>query len=183
MKLILATFVFFLALSLTYKTTAAETETCSAGTTENCAHSKGESTAANHGVEHGAKDTGHHGEHNELSKKMNSLFPQKEKDPTQSTRPLQVKLHSPKFLEVVGAPTAKLTWEAGEGATSYHVQVATDPNFKWLVANDYWVKTPSFEVSKLEAGKRYFWRVASVRESNISMYTKTLFVSSAFDTK
>ena len=185
MKLILATFVFFLALGLTYQVSASDNnETCTAGTNENCAQSKSESNGANHGVQQSAHDQGgEHGARNELSKKMNSLFPQKVKDPTQSTRPLQVKLQSPKFLETVTAPTAKLTWEAGEGATSYHVQVATDPNFKWLIANDYWVKTNAFDATKLEAGKRYFWRVASVKEGNISMHTKTLFVSSAFDTK
>ena len=181
MKLFLAVFVFFLTLSLTYKVSAAENETCTATATEKCAPNKSEGHESKLAVQH--SEHSEHGEHNELSKKMNSLFPEKVKDPTQSTRPLQVKLQSPKFLEVVSAPSTKLTWEAGEGATSYHVQVATDPNFKWLVANDYWVKTNTFDATKLEAGKRYFWRVASVKESNISMYTKTLFVSSAFDTK
>lgn len=165
MKLIIALFVFFLTLSLTYKISANEAETCSMTANESCA-------------EHGEK-----GEHNELSAKMNSLFPEKQKDLQVSERPLQVNLKTPKFLAVISDPSVKLIWSQGVGATSYHLQVATDPNFKWLVINDYWVKEPSYQMTNLEPNKRYFWRVASVNESNISMRTKSLFVSSAFDTK
>ncbi len=183
MKLIIAAFVFFLTLSLTYKVSANEPKACSPGTNENCAQSKGESHGPNHGAEQGAKDNTHQEGHNDLSKKMNSLFPEKQKDPRVSTRPLQVKLESPKFLTVVSAPSVKLGWSDGAGATSYHLQVATDPNFKWLLVNEHFVKGSSYDLAKLEAGKRYFWRVASVKDDNISMFTKSLFVSSAFDTK
>ncbi len=175
MKLFLAVFVFFLTLSLTYKVSSAENETCQATATEKCEPNKTEGHENKHSPEHG--------EHNELSKKMNSLFPEKQKDLTISDRPTIVKLASPKFLEVVSGTSAKLNWNQVERATNYHVQVATDPNFKWLVANDHWVKGTTYEVSKLEAGKRYFWRVAAVKDDNISMHTKSLFVSSAFDTK
>ena len=181
MKLFLAVFVFFLTLSLTYKVSAAEVETCQASATEKCAPNKSEGHENKHAVQH--SENSEHGEHNELSKKMNSLFPEKQKDLTFSDRPTIVKLASPKFLEVISGSTVKLNWNQVDRATNYHVQVATDPNFKWLVANDHWVKGTTFEVSKLEAGKRYFWRVASVKDDNISMHTKSLFVSSAFDTK
>ena len=178
MKLFLAVFVFFLTLSLTYKVSSAENESCTATATEKCAPNKSEAHESKHAAQHSG-----HGEHNELSKKMNSLFPEKQKDLAFSDRPAVVKLASPKFLEVISGPTAKLNWSPVDRATNYHVQVATDPNFKWLVANEHWVKETTFEVSKLEPGKRYFWRVASFKDDNLVSHTKSLFVSSAFDTK
>lgn len=194
MKPFVAFVVFILAIGLSAKSIASEqvnkqptAEVCTPDKSENCAahgeQSKGESHGANHGTEHG----GGHGEgadhHAELAKKMNSLFPEKQKDPTHVQRPDVAKLVAPKFLDKVSGTTAKLQWTAGTNATSYHLQVATDPNFKWLVANELNVAGTSFDVANLEAGKRYFWRVASVNATNESMYTKSIFVSSAFDTK
>ncbi|MBC7467111.1 MAG: fibronectin type III domain-containing protein [Bdellovibrio sp.] len=192
MKPFVAFVVFILAIGLSAKSIAAETnkapapEVCTPDKTENCAahgeQSKGESHGASHGTpEHGGQ--AHGGGHNELSTKMNSLFPEKQKDPTHVQRPEVAKLVAPKFLDKVSGTTAKLQWSAGPHATTYHVQVATDPNFKWLVANELNVAGTSYDLANLEAGKRYFWRVASVNAENESMYTKSLFVSSAFDTK
>ncbi len=158
MKVVLALFVFFLAAGLTFKSIAEEHQ------------------VVNHKIQHG-------GGHSELSDRMNSLFPEKQKNPAVSARPEQTTLAEPKFLAKVPAGTVQLKWSETAGATNYHVQVATDPNFKWLVINDHWIKTNSFDFIAAEAGKRYFWRVASVKNDNISMYTKSLFVSSAFDSK
>lgn len=157
MKFVITAFVFILALSITPKVLAADTG--KAG--------------------HGSKED----HHEKLGKEMNSLFPQKQKDAGFSVPPSVVKLTSPKFLAKVSGATAKLEWAAATGATSYHVQVATDPNFKWLVANELWVKTTSFEATQLEADKKYYWRVAAVKGENDSMFTKSLFVNSAFATQ
>ncbi|MBC7420862.1 MAG: fibronectin type III domain-containing protein [Bdellovibrio sp.] len=173
MKFVLAAFVFFLALGFTAKSVASAPEVCSAEKTENCT-----STEKDH-TEHTGPAVDHHAK---LSKEMNSLFPEKQKNPTVTARPATVKLTSPKFLASISEPTAKLEWSAADGATSYHVQVATDPNFKWLVANDYKVKTTSFEIANLEADHKYFWRVASIKDENEVMFTKSLFVSSVFST-
>ncbi len=158
MKIVFALFVFFLALGLTFKTIAEE------------------QSHESHKSEHSAG-------HSELSDRMNSLFPEKQKDPTMSNRPVQTKLEEPKFLSKVSAGTVKLQWTETAGATNYHLQIATDPNFKWLLINDHWVKDTSYDFTSVEPGKRYFWRVASVKNDNISMYTKSLFVSSVFDSK
>lgn len=183
MKPVMFTFVFLLTLALTFKVTANPTvnsnETCTAESKENCHQSNGKS----HGANHGNAMSSEHEKEEKLSKEMNSLFPQKQKDPSASQRPAIVQLMTPKFLEVISSSSAKLNWKVESGATNYHVQVATDPNFKWLVADDHWVKGNTYEVTKLEASKRYYWRVAAVNDGNISMYTKSLFVNSAFDTK
>ncbi len=175
MKFVIAAFVFILALGLTYKSVASETETCTSDKQEHCTESKA--------VDHGK--TKFHGgaEEERLGEKMNSLFPPKQPNPQLSDRPEIVKLNSPKFLSEVTASSVKLEWAPVTNASNYHVQVATDPNFKWLVANDHWVKTNSFDATQLEPGKRYYWRVAAVKSENDAMFTKSLFVSSAFNTK
>ena len=154
MKLVFALVVFFLALGLTFKTVAAGTG----------------------GGSHG-------GGHGDLSARMNSLFPEKQKNPAVGTAPRQTKLVSPKFMSKVPGGAVKLEWSETAGATNYHVQVATDPNFKWVILNNHFAKGTSIDFSTAEAGKRYFWRVAAVKDDNISMHTKSNFVSSAFDTK
>ena len=175
MKFIIAIFLFILVIGITFKSVAAETETCTSDKQENCTKSKA--------VDHG-KIKSHGGAKEErLNEKMNSLFPEKQPNSAVSAVPETVKLTSPKFLSQVLAGSVKLEWSPIAGATNYHVQVATDPNFKWLVSNDQWVKTNSFEASQLEAGKKYYWRVAAVKSQNDAMYTKSLFVSSVFATK
>lgn len=181
MKFVTAAFVFILALSITPKVlaenNAEHTEACTADKKENCTEVKADHKAEKAG--HGNKED----HHEKLGKEMNSLFPQKQKDGTFSTRPTVVKLTSPKFLAKVSGSSAKLEWTAADGASSYHIQVATDPNFKWLVANELWVKGTSFEATQLEADKKYYWRVASVKGENDAMFIKSLFVNSVFLTQ
>jgi hypothetical protein len=182
MKFIVAALVFILALSITPKVLAENNAehkevVCTADQKENCVEAKAEHKSEKAG--HGSQED----HHEKLGKTMNSLFPQKQKDASHSTRPTVVKLTSPKFLAKIAGTSTKLEWTAAEGATAYHVQVATDPNFKWLVANEYWVKGTSFEATQLEADKHYYWRVAAVKGENDSMFTKSLFVNSAFTTQ
>ncbi len=171
MRLALAAFVFILALGLGYRTVASELEVCTAEKTDHCTEKK---------------EVGHHTEadskEEKVFEKMNSLFPERQKNAIQSERPLVVKLTAPQFLAKISGTAAKLEWSVVQGATHYHVQVATDPNFKWLVANDYWVKTNSFNATSLEPDRKYYWRVASIKDTNDAMFTKSVFVSSLFST-
>lgn len=186
MKPTIALFVFILAAGLSHSTFAAETEVCTGEKTENCSKPKAQSVeehATSHATEshkaaHPAME-----HHSELAQKMNSLFPEKQKDPTGVVTPLVTKLESPKFLAVVPAGTVKLQWAAAQNATTYQVQIATDSNFKWLVTNELNVAGTTFDAANLESGKRYYWRVASIKADNESMYTKSIFVGSAFDVK
>ena len=178
MNLLIATFVFFLTIGLSIQSVAEENHgadelatVCKAGSTPACDPKPVHAPA------------GHGGGHGNISEKMNSLFPEKQADLAKSTRPTKAEPTSPKFLATVAAGAVNLEWQATEGATNYHVQVATDPQFKWLVANDHFVKTTNFNFAQAEAGKRYFWRVASVKDQNESAFTKSNFVSSAFNVK
>jgi hypothetical protein len=169
MKFLIAAFVFFLTLGLTTKTIASEPEAETCSPEAKC-------------DDHAAAAPHTKGEHKDLSKEMNSLFPEKQQNPKLSTRPSVVEITAPKFLsKVTGA--AKLEWKEARGANAYHVQVATDPNFKWLVAEDHFVKNNAFEFAKAEAGHKYFWRVAAYNTDNESMFTKSNFTSSVFISK
>nr|BFD64464.1 hypothetical protein BdHM001_31450 [Bdellovibrio sp. HM001] len=125
---------------------------------------------------------GHGGGHGGLTEKMNALFPQPKADPTKNEVPAKPQLESPGYYQAIKADKTTLTWKAVAGADEYHVQVATDANFKWLVANEYSVKGNSFEVTGLEAGKHYFWRVAAVKSNNWSTFRKSFFAMSMFET-
>lgn len=142
-----------------------------------------QSIAADTGAAHGSGQESSHGSgHGNLVEKMNSLYPTKMPNAELGTQPSSVEIKSPAFLGNVGAGPVKLEWTAAKDATDYHVQVATDPNFKWLVVNEKFIKENSYNFTA-EAGKRYYWRVASFKGNNTESHTKSNFVSSAFNVK
>ncbi len=160
-------------------TAAKETDvTCKSTETKKC-----DEAAASHET-HGSqssKDWSHKRE-----EQVASILPEKQADKKLANRPEKVKLVSPKFLANISGTTAKLEWAEVSGANFYHVQVSKDAGFNnrsMYVADEKWVKGTSFEVANLEAGHKYFWRVAAVNNENDSMFTKSLFASSAFETK
>jgi len=93
--------------------------------------------------------------------KKPDFFPTKQADKTKATRVATVELLEPKALSTVSGTSTTLKWKAVEGADSYRVQVATDPNFKWLVdkASADFVKENSLQINDLQPGQHYFWRV------------------------
>lgn len=147
-----------------------EPASCTTETKTECADEKNHHQAgANH---HGGK-----------SEKMNSLFSPKVKDSTKSETPSLTTLKSPKFLESVEAPKVKLSWTEAKNALAYHVQLATDPNFKWLVMEEKAVQSTTIEFDKLEKGQKYYWRVFARKPDNEPSYTKSSPAQSAFITK
>ena len=174
MKFLAATFAFVLTFGLTPETIANQPEAaCTEQNIEKCTQQTNNHQATTHEANSGHKD---------LSSEMNSLFPEKQKIIQLGTTPAVVEIKAPKFLSKITTP-AKLEWKEARGANAYHVQVATDPNFKWLVAEDHFVKTTSFEVTKTEAGRKYYWRVAAYNTDNDSMYAKSNFSGSVFVAK
>lgn len=110
-----------------------------------------------------------------------SLFPQPKQNKDKSTPPAVTSLVEPAFMAKVTGTTVTLKWNTVAGAENYHLQVATDPNFKWLKVDNQFQKTASFEVTGLEAGKSYYWRVAAVKNSNDAMYIKGDYEKSMFE--
>lgn len=122
------------------------------------------------------------GGHHDLSGKMNALFPQPATELEKRQVPGKPELAAPTYFAQIKGDKATLQWKAVEGADEYHVQVATDPNFKWLVADNNHVKATSFDATGLEAGKHYYWRVAAVRSTNWTTFRHGFFASSMFET-
>lgn len=118
------------------------------------------------------------------SPEMNKLFPPKKADPTKRVPPAKPELVAPAYHASVDSKATELQWKQVEGATHYHVQVAKDPNFKWLISDAATVTATSFKVDGLEAGKTYFWRVLSVNSNMEQLFTKSPFATpSTFQTK
>ncbi len=131
-------------------------------------------------------ESGHGGqsEHSDLSAGHGSgkVFPKPTNDLENSKAPGSVELTEPAFMSTASSSTV-LKWKEAKDAQNYHVQVATDPNFKWLVANEYLYTGTSFEVKSLEAGKHYYWRVAGTNQTKWLGSTHGDFTKSMFETK
>lgn len=115
--------------------------------------------------------------------KWNKLFSQPKFEEKLAATPAKTTLLSPDFMQTVSAAKVQLKWKDVSDAPEYHVQVATDPNFKWLTIDQNNVKENKFEATGLEAGKTYFWRVASVNTGKTNTHQKSSFVQSSFVTK
>lgn len=120
---------------------------------------------------------------NASGKDWNKLFPQPKLETQLSKTPLKTTLLSPDFMQQVSAAKVQLKWKDVADAPEYHLQVATDPNFKWLTLDQNNIKENTFEVTGLEAGKTYFWRVAAVNTAKVNTHQKSPFVQSSFVTK
>ncbi len=122
------------------------------------------------------------GEEHGKSHHNTNFFPKPQPNTEKSGRPGMVELLEPKALAKVTGTEVTLTWKEVAGADSYRVQVATDPNFKWLVggvSNDF-VKGTSFKVSGLEAGQNYFWRVYAWKTDNDESWMSSYSKASSF---
>ncbi|MGE5314329.1 MAG: fibronectin type III domain-containing protein [Acidobacteriota bacterium] len=68
-----------------------------------------------------------------------------------------------------GLPTSLLlTWEPVNGATSYHIQVATEETFQSQTVNRDTIHATTFAIQYLRNYSRYFWRVRAVNSSEYS---------------
>lgn len=132
-----------------------------------------------------ASEASHEGAH-EIRGKSGAnltLFPTKQQDVAKKERPAKPKLSEPGYKTVVKSDSVVLKWENVETANAYHVQVATDPAFKWLVSDNWNVTGNSFEQKELKPGTSYFWRVAAIRSANEATFMKGWFSVNTFVTK
>jgi hypothetical protein len=65
----------------------------------------------------------------------------------------------------------KLTWNEVENSTTYQIQITDDPNFQEENLIDYESSENSLNLSDLEFGTNYFWRVRSVNQNGPSEWT------------
>lgn len=115
--------------------------------------------------------------------RQNDFYPKQPADKRLSDRPGQVELLEPKALSQVSGTQVTLKWKPTPNAESYRVQVATDPNFKWLMLQKDFYQNTSLDVPRLESGKKYFWRVYAWKPGNDSGYTSSFSSMSSFEVK
>lgn len=140
------------------------------------ANTEAPTAAAGHGTEKAAAHT--------PAKKGGAdlnLFPPPQADHSKVARPAKPELVEPSFHSKIAADAITLKWNAVATANAYHLQVATDPNFKWLVNEEMMTKNTSFEVKGLKPATHYFWRVAALKTDNTQTYMKGWFASSEFE--
>ncbi len=118
----------------------------------------------------------------EIEREMNALFPPPQPDLALAQAPTKPELESPTYYQKIAPGSVVLKWKTAAETPAYHVQVATDANFKWLVKEEHLFKGASLDISGLEAGKHYFWRVAGVKPNNKDGHTKGPYASSMFET-
>jgi hypothetical protein len=111
-----------------------------------------------------------------------ALYPPPKANLEDSALPGKVELVEPTFNSSVSG-SVTLKWNEVANAQNYHLQVATDPNFKWLKADEHMYTGTSYEVKDLEAGKHYYWRVAATNQGKWVGSTKGYYSKSMFATK
>ena len=67
--------------------------------------------------------------------------------------------------------TVSLTWIPSTGATSYRIQVASNPSFSIIVLDDSIVTTPSRSVGPLVNNALYYWRVRAKNDGGITAFS------------
>ena len=92
-----------------------------------------------------------------------------------------VEILEPK-MNSVQTGQAELKWKSAVDAESYHLQIATDPAFKWLKVNEHGFKGTTYTLN-LEPNTHYFWRVAGTNFKKWDGSTKGVFANSMFETK
>ena len=87
--------------------------------------------------------------------------------------PARVLLDSPPD-NAVDQPTAvMMRWMTAEGATQYHLQVATQNDFSTLVYENMTLTATEQEVSGLAEGQTYFWRVRGLNDVGAGPFSET----------
>jgi hypothetical protein len=67
-------------------------------------------------------------------------------------------------------PSQTLSWSAADGATMYHLQVATDALFKNVVFDDSTITAKSKTVGPLAYSKTFYWRVKAKNATGASAW-------------
>jgi hypothetical protein len=91
--------------------------------------------------------------------------------PDKSGLPGIVQLMLPLADTIINQDSARFVWNKVTGATTYHLQVATDSLMKTLIVNDSSI-TDSQKVSHgLQDGSNYFWRVVAKNAKGVGDYS------------
>lgn len=129
------------------------------------------------------EQTNEHAEHKPRHGANLNLLPPPPVDASKSTRPESVTIESPAPMAKVTGTSVQLKWSNVKSANQYRLQVATDAAFKWIFVDEKNLSNTEFNLTGLEAGKQYFWRVYSLRTTNDPGYLKGNVANSSFEVK
>jgi len=73
--------------------------------------------------------------------------------------------------DVSPSPSLILTWNRSSGATSYQLQVSTDPTFSSSVLNRSGITDASYAVAGLANNMKYYWRVNATNVTGMSEWS------------
>ncbi len=80
----------------------------------------------------------------------------------------------PKDSSVFNQSEVQLEWNQFTGASSYHLQIADDPNFNNLIVDNSNLTSLSFLAQNLTSNAHYYWRVKPSNSNWSNAYTFTL---------
>lgn len=111
----------------------------------------------------------------------NKVFPQPTPNLALGTIPPSSEIVAPAYMSKVPAGEVTLKWKPVPHVM-YHLQVATDPNYKWLVADEKLITYTEYKLKAAKPNQQYFWRIYTQATDNKPGYTKGAAVSSEFET-
>jgi hypothetical protein len=115
-------------------------------------------------------------------KDWNQIFKQPVTNGALAQPPAATQIIEPAFMSEVKGSEITLKWKPVEGA-KYHLQVAKDPMYKWLVVNEPLVTYTEYSLKQLQPKTQYFWRVYTQKPDNNRGYTKGFPAGSEFEVK
>ncbi len=120
-------------------------------------------------------------EYTKEEKDWNKIFKQPTSNLSLSQPPEATQLIEPGFMSQVKGTEVTLKWKEIPGV-KYHLQVATDPMYKWLVVDQLLVSYTEYSVKNLQPGTQYFWRVYTQHPGNMPGHMTGNSVGSEFET-
>lgn len=75
------------------------------------------------------------------------------------------------------AQPVTLDWTPTGFVRSYHLQVATDPNFAVLVVDEPALVETPYTLETVQAGATYYWRVSTTNDAGASQWSETSFTT------
>lgn len=97
--------------------------------------------------------------------------------PTEVATPI---LALPAAFSTLTAPTNTFSWNHASGATSYHLQVGSVPDFSALVRNDSGITALSRMFSLTNGNREYYWRVRGKNANGVGPWSEIRAFIAAF---
>ncbi len=134
-----------------------------------------------HSRSHGGTHGGSHSDGHSGKEYLN-FYPSHKPVKAKTQMPPAVIIEQPKPFEKISSSSVVLKWAPQDQTQNYHLQIAKDPQFKWLIVEKNPITAHQFELDLTpDSPEQIFWRVAPLSPSNDNGYTKGPFSASSFE--